>query len=74
MQPPSMEMDFVLDCSAVDVRNLEGKLLTQIEAAMQDPTQRKALKDIMRSLLWDWAYLRARTGISGSSAGKISIN
>lgn len=34
---------------------LEGKMLTLIEASIQDTEQRKALKDIVRQTIWTWA-------------------
>lgn len=34
---------------------LEGKLLTLLEASIQDLEQRKALKDIARQTIWNWA-------------------
>lgn len=51
-------------CSPADVRygfytyhigNLEGRMLTLIEASIQDVEQRKALKDIFRQTIWNWA-------------------
>lgn len=37
------------------LRNLEGKMLTIIDASFQDKEQRKAVKDIMRRTIWfDW--------------------
>lgn len=66
----SPNMDFDMNCSTVNVRNLEGKMLTQIEASFSDPTQREAMKDIFRSMLWDWAYLLTKTH-SGSIDAKM---
>lgn len=37
------------------IGRLEGKVLTLIEASIQDLEQRKALKDIMRQTIWGWA-------------------
>ena len=37
------------------VSYLEGKMLTLIEASIQDLEQRKALKDIVRQTIWNWA-------------------
>ncbi len=37
------------------IGNLEGKMLTLIEASIQDLEQRKALKDIVRQTIWTWA-------------------
>lgn len=34
---------------------LEGKLLTLIDASTPDKEQRKALKDIVRGIVWNWA-------------------
>ena len=36
------------------IQDLEGKILTLLDAAIQDPVQRKALKDIARPLIWSW--------------------
>ena len=33
---------------------LEGKLLTQLEASVIDPQQLKALKSVVREMLWRW--------------------
>lgn len=35
------------------LNHLAGKILTQCDATFQDPTQRKAFKDIMRGLIAD---------------------
>ncbi len=37
------------------LRLFEGKILTLIDASIQDVEQRKALKDIFRQMLWSWA-------------------
>ncbi len=37
------------------ISNLEGKMLTLIEASIQDVEQRRALKDIVRQTVWNWA-------------------
>lgn len=34
---------------------LEGTVLTFIDAALQDAVQRKALKDLIRPAIWNWA-------------------
>lgn len=36
------------------VGNLEGQWLTLIDATFSDPQQRKAMKDIVRKMIWDW--------------------
>lgn len=36
------------------INNLIGKLMTQVEASITDPEQRKAAKDIYRQLVWEW--------------------
>ena len=38
------------------ISNLEGKILTQLEASMPNDSQLTALKSVMRSLIWDWFY------------------
>lgn len=37
------------------IGNLEGRMLTLIEASIQDVEQRRALKDIVRQTIWNWA-------------------
>lgn len=37
------------------IGNLEGNILTFIDASIQDPIQRKALKDLLRPMIWNWA-------------------
>lgn len=38
-----------------DIRSLEGKLLTIVDASFSDQQQRKAVKDLVRNALWwDW--------------------
>lgn len=37
------------------ISDLEGQILTFIDASIQDPIQRKALKDLMRPMVWRWA-------------------
>jgi hypothetical protein len=37
-----------------DFRRLQGRLLTYIDATFNDPEQRKAHKDILKSNLYDW--------------------
>lgn len=36
-----------------DFQDLEGKILTLIDSSIQDPEQRKAMKDIARSIFKD---------------------
>lgn len=36
------------------VGNLEGQWLTIVDATFSDPQQRKAMKDIVRKMIWDW--------------------
>lgn len=39
-----------------DIRNLEGKLLTIVDASSTDGTHRKAVKDLVRQAIWwHWA-------------------
>lgn len=39
-----------------DVQTLEGKLLTLVDASFADPTQRKAVKDLVRQAIW-WHWV-----------------
>lgn len=36
------------------VGNLEGQWLTIVDATFSDPQQRKAMKDIVRKMIWYW--------------------
>lgn len=36
------------------INNLVGKFLTLVDATFQDPTQRKAFKDLISGIPWDW--------------------
>ena len=38
------------------MRNLEGKLLTIIDATFQDKYQREAHKSLVRNEIWNWWY------------------
>lgn len=38
-----------------EIRNLEGRVLTFIEATCTDREQRESQKSMMRNLLWSWA-------------------
>ena len=37
------------------IGTLGGELLTLVDASIGDPQQRKALKDIVRKTVWEWA-------------------
>lgn len=37
------------------IQQLEGQILTVIDASIADPVQRKAVKDILRPMIWKWA-------------------
>jgi hypothetical protein len=37
------------------IQFLEGQILTLIDAAIGDPEQRKAIKDLARPMIWTWA-------------------
>lgn len=37
------------------IQELEGKILTVIDASISDPVQRKAIKDLVRPMIWTWA-------------------
>lgn len=43
-----------------DISFLEGQLLTHLDAMIADPQQRKAAKDILGPLLWNWAVQNPR--------------
>jgi hypothetical protein len=39
-----------------EIQNLEGKILTMLDACISEPRQNKAIKDMFRRILWiDWA-------------------
>ena len=38
-----------------EVNNLVGKLLTIIDASYTDATQRTAVKQLIKNVVWDWA-------------------
>lgn len=38
-----------------DISVLEGRTLTLIDASISDPVQRKAMKDMARPMIWQWA-------------------
>jgi hypothetical protein len=40
--------------STVEVSNLEGRLLTLVDAAFSDIEQRKAFKSVIRETVWRW--------------------
>ena len=44
------------EVNTYDISNLEGKLLTFIDATVLDKEQRKAQKDIIRQMLWEWIF------------------
>lgn len=58
MEAMSSYAEVKYEIGSFDISNLEGRVLTQIDAISADETQRKALKDIFRSLIWDWAFQR----------------
>lgn len=37
------------------IQGLEGRMLTLIDASIQDPVQRKAIKDLVSPMIWNWA-------------------
>lgn len=39
------------------ISELEGKVLTFIDASVADAVQRKALKDLLRPMIWEWAMM-----------------
>lgn len=55
------------------IQDLEGKILTFIDASISDPVQRKAMKDLLRPMIWSWAidndmkhdYEMKLVGVSG---------
>lgn len=37
------------------IQDLEGKILTLVDASISDPVQRKALKNLFSPMIWNWA-------------------
>jgi len=53
-----------------NLKNLEGKILTLIDASFQDKEQRKAVKDIARRTFWfDWVEFSVYRGKSDMPVG-----
>jgi hypothetical protein len=45
-----------------DIRSLEGKMLTILDASIGEPRQNKAIKDIVRRAIWfDWSNTLDKT-------------
>ena len=40
---------------ALSIQSVEGKLLTIIDASIIEPVRGKAVKDLVRNALWEWA-------------------
>ena len=51
--PASVETMYLFH--SYSIGNLEGTILTFIDASISDPVQRKALKDLLRPMIWNWA-------------------
>ena len=51
--PTPEEMVYVHRSWAIG--NLEGQILTFIDASFADPVQRKAIKDLISPAIWRWA-------------------
>lgn len=51
------------EISLHDIRNLEGRILTIVDASLSDQQQKKAVKDIVKQTIWwGWAEnLEGRT-------------
>lgn len=47
--------DIFAEIAYNDIRNLEGRMLTIVDASFQDAQQRKAVKDIVRETIW-WRW------------------
>lgn len=59
----SADFEPVIDIG--DMNHLVGKLLTLIDATFVDEKQREAMKDIFRTVLWDWdMYLRDQMSLA----------
>lgn len=37
------------------IQDLEGRILTLVDASISDPVQRKALKNLFSPMIWSWA-------------------
>lgn len=51
----STPMDAIYVFNTHNIQDLEGKILTFIDASISDSVQRKALKDLLRPMIWGWA-------------------
>lgn len=74
---PGKELEHWLraDLTAL-VGNLEGQWLTIVDATFSDPQQRKAMKDIVRKMIWDWDIailesMNVSQGMLASSDGSV---
>ena len=56
------------------VPELEGQLLTIIDAIVSDPVQRKAAKDLFKRTLWDWNNYASPTFIVTSDTESLLKN
>lgn len=56
-----------------EVPGLQGKLLTIIDAAIADPQQRKAIKDLTKQALWDWQSSLPRVLSKGIDSPEFKI-
>lgn len=68
MEYPIEHMEVKYEILSRDISQLEGKILTLIDATAADPTQRKALKDLIRQNIWEWAYSRLPVGSPNQSS------
>jgi hypothetical protein len=69
--------DVVYVLFTFSIQDLEGKLLTYLDAILTDPVQRKAAKDIIRPMIWEWAITQNfadQHEIKNSLTGEIVSN
>jgi len=60
---PEVTLEFAnYEMRTDDISLLEGRILTHIDATFSDAQQRKAQKDILRQMVWDWAIPYHVTG------------
>lgn len=72
MESQKVEFEFIV--TSYNVSQLEGEVLTLIDASVSDPVQRKAQKDLFKNMIWNWVY-RTNPPVKGSvgSASKTEI-
>ena len=69
---PLEHLEVEYQVGSYGISQLEGKLLTLVDATSGDATQRKALKDLVRQTIWDWAYAHAPQSVANTNTATIT--